>query len=332
MCRWIAQATGLGWVALAVVLFAARPAGAQIVNEENVGRLTIGGGVGILLPAMGDINQNIDVVNPFLTREEIKPLDHVKESLLTQLDIRYRLGNTPKSEPGQKTTLLDRLSVGFSWGAINTHRSLDVSRANVRLFSRATTYSAYILYHLPFLEAKVPRTQLVVGGGPLFLRNGTVEWSLTDHTTNNFFTQIENGVGDLSELSGKGVAKGNAVGATLQGGGSFMLNRRFSVALDLGYRLAKISNLDLTDATGQADLRFPNPDQVPVERQPGDWAIIDFFYRDPNTTYQGRNRNDPPDRDPETGGCAGCPLYYRGGPVEIDYSGLFANFTFRAHF
>src|SRR5215831_4516789 len=110
MLRWIAQATGLGWVALAIVLFAARPAGAQIVNEENVGRLTIGGGVGILLPKMGDVNQNIDVVSPFLVREEIKPLDHVRESLLTQLDIRYRLGNTPKTEPGQKTTLLDRLS------------------------------------------------------------------------------------------------------------------------------------------------------------------------------------------------------------------------------
>jgi hypothetical protein len=111
-----------------------------------------------------------------------------------------------------------------------------------------------------------------------------------------------------------------------------MLNRRFSVGLDFGYRLGKISNLKLTEATGQTDLRFPNPDEVPVERQPGDWGIIDFFYRDPNTTYEGRNRNDPPDRDPETGGCDGCPLYYRGGPLEIDYSGLFANVTFRAHF
>jgi hypothetical protein len=332
MKRRIARAAGCGWFVLGLVSFVAVPARAQIVNEENVGRLTIGGGVGFLLPAMGQVNDNIDVLNPFLAREEVRGLDHIKEALLTQLDVRYRLGNTPKTEPGEKATLLDRLSVGLSWGAINAHSQLEVSRVDVRYYSRATTYSLYVLYHLPFLDAKFPRTQLVVGGGPLLLRNSSVEWVVLDHTSNNFFTEIEDGVGDLSELSGRGEAEGSGVGANLQGGGTFMLNRRFSVGLDFGYRLGKISNLELNEATGQSDLRFPNPDEVPVERQPGDWGIIDFFYRDPNTTYEGRNRNDPPDRDPETGGCAGCPLYYRGGPLEIDYSGLFANLTLRAHF
>ena len=328
MYRWIAKATSNCWLALGLVLFTAGPAAAQIVNEENVGRLSIGPSIGILLPAMGQVNDNLDVVNPFLAREDVVGLDHVNRALLTGLDIRYRLGNTPDTTE----TFMDRLSVGFNWGAINVHRQLEVTRADVRFYSRATTYSAYVLYHLPFLETKWPRTQLLVGGGPVYLSSGAVEWVLLDRTTNNFFTEIENGVGDLSELTGKGEASGTGFGVNLQGGGSFMLNRRFSVGLDIGYRLAKISNLTLDEATGQDDLRFPNPDEVDVNRQPGDWAIIDFFNRDPNTTYEGRNRNDPGDREPETGGCEDCPLYYRGGPLEIDYSGLFANLSFRAHF
>ena len=332
MYRWIAKATSARWFALGLVLFTAGPAAAQIVNEENVGRLTIGPTIGILLPSMGRVNDNLDIVNRFLAREDVVGLDPVNEALLTGLDIRYRLGNTPVSEPDTAESFLDRVSIGFNWGAINVHKQLEVTRADVRFFSRATTYSAYVLYHLPFFESKWPRTQLLVGGGPVYLQSGAVEWVLLDHTTNNFFTEIEDGVGDLSELTGRGVASGNGLGVNLQGGGTFMLNRRFSVGLDLGYRLAKISDLELTEATGQDDLRFPNPEEVEVSRQPGDWAIIDFFYRDRNTTYEGRNRNDPGDREPETGGCEGCPLYYEGGPLEIDYSGLFANITLRAHF
>ena len=328
MYRWIAKATSESWLALGLVLFTAGPVAAQIVNEENVGRLTIGPSIGFLLPSMGDVNDNLDVVNRFLAREDVVGLDDVNQALLTGLDIRYRLGNTPDTTE----TFMDRLTVGFNWGAINVHRQLEVTRADVRFFSRATTYSAYVLYHLPYLESKWPRTQVTVGGGPVYLQSGTVEWVLLDHTTNNFFTEIEDGVGDLSELTGRGKASGNGLGVNLQAGGSFMLNRRFSVGLDLGYRLAKISDLELDEATGQTDLRFPNPDEVPVERQPGDWAIIDFFFRDPNTTYEDRNRNDAPDREPETGGCDGCPMYYGGGPLEIDYSGLFANLSLRVHF
>src|SRR5262245_65876837 len=111
MKRRIARATGCGWFVLGLVSLVAVPARAQIVNEENVGRLTIGGGVGILLPSMGQVNDNIDVLNPFLAREEVRGLDQIKKALLTNLDIRYRLGNTPRTEPGQNATVLDRLSV-----------------------------------------------------------------------------------------------------------------------------------------------------------------------------------------------------------------------------
>ena len=65
-----------------------------------------------------------------------------------------------------------------------------------------------------------------------------------------------------------------------------------------------------------------------VIREPGDWAIIDFFMGDPNAVWDGRKRTDPKDQ----GGCADCPLYYSGGPIEVDYSGLFATLSLRVHF
>lgn len=333
MSRWSERAIIVLLAVGTALCVTPRPGGAQLVDEENVGRLTIGFGIGILIPSMSEVNGNIDVVNPFLVREEIRELDHVSESLLTGLDVRYRLGNTPKMEDEEgPIRLLDRLSVGFNWGAVSARSQLDVSRAFVRFFSRATTYYPYVLYHLPFLDTAVPRAQLVVGGGPLLLRSGRVEWQLADKTANNFFPDIEDGVGDLSELTGNGKATADALGFALQGGGTFMLNNRFSIGVDVGYRLAKLSDLEITDAEGQAELRFPNPEDVPVTRRPGDWAIIDFFKRDPNAEFEGRKRTDPPTADPETGGCDGCPLYYRGGGLEVDYSGPFANITLRTHF
>jgi hypothetical protein len=166
-----------------------------------------------------------------------------------------------------------------------------------------------------------------------------VQWSLADLTHNDFFTTIENNVGDLFELSGQGEAKGSALGFALQTGGTFMLNRRFSLGVDLGYRLAKISNLEISQAIGQERFLGQTQDKV---RRPGDWAIIDFFRRDPYAVFEGRARTDVQDpQNPEAGGCGDnpdtpeydpCPQYYRGGPLEVDYSGPFANLTFRAHF
>jgi hypothetical protein len=166
-----------------------------------------------------------------------------------------------------------------------------------------------------------------------------VQWSLLDETHNDFFTNIENNVGDLFELSGQGEAKGTALGFALQGGGTFMLSGGFSVGVDLGYRFAKISNLEITKAVGQE--RFGGTVQGQV-RRPGDWAIIDFFRRDPNAEFEGRLRTDDQDpQNPEAGGCGDnpetpefdpCPQYYRGDPLEVDYSGPFANLSLRTHF
>jgi len=311
-----------------ILMLGVRPAGAQLVEEEKVGRLTIGGTLGFQLTAMGDVNDNIAVVNTFLDRDLIQPLDDVDVGLLTSLDVRYRLGQTPPEEdPTASVPFTKRLSIGFAWGGLNTWSDFDVTRSTVRFFSRATTYYPYVLYHFPFIEPIAPRVQVYAGGGPIFLKAGRVEWSLEDNTTNNFLVD-----GDLAELSGSGKASGSGTGFTLQAGASFQLNSRFSVALDAGYRRAKISNLTLDEADGGEPERFPGGDGVEdVTREPGDWAIIDFFLRDPNGSFDGRNRQDP-ENDDGTGGCPDCPLYYRGGPLEVDYSGAFSTISFRVHF
>jgi hypothetical protein len=321
---------------LLAVLVVPSLARAQLVDEESVGRLTVGLGVGVMVPSMQDVNDNAEIVSRFLARDEIRGLDPIHEGLLTHLDLRYRLGTSPKEEADEAVSLLDRITIGFAWGSASAKTQFtDVTRAIARFYSRATTYHPYVLYHLPFLDRSIPRAQLVVGGGPLILQSADVEWIFIDNTSNQFFSDFENGVGDISELAGKAEASGSGLGFALQGGGSYMLNSRFSVALDLGYRVAKISDLSLDSAVGQEDLRFPEPDpgSGDVIRRPGDWAVIDFFLRDRNAVYEGRNRTDPGDDDPETGGCAECPLYFpETGPLEVDYSGPFATISVRVHF
>ena len=323
------QRFGVVHACLLFVALAALPAStvlAQLVDEEAVGKLTIGGGIGVLVPAMNEVNGNIDIVNPFLRRDEIQKLSHINEGLWTHLDVRYRLGQTPPEEPEDGVSFRDRLSVGFAWGALAGRSQLDnVTRVSVRFFTRATTYYPYILYHLPFMEASQPRVQFVVGGGPVFLRSGYVEWFVRDRTSNIFVVD-----GDISELAGRAVATGSATGLTLQGGASYMLSSRFSVSFDTGYRMAKMTNLNLEEAVGH-DSRFPppvDPDAPDPVRRLGDWSVIDFFMRDANASYNGTKRTDPE----VDGGCESCPLYYDGGDLEVDFSGPFATFTFRIHF
>jgi hypothetical protein len=267
---------GVLFVALVSLTLLAGSVSAQLVEEEKVGRLTIGVGVGILLTSMTEVNRNIDVVNPFLNRDEIRSVDPVSDGVLTSLDIRYRLGNSPKEDPDEAIGFLDRITIGFAWGAVNARTGLDdVSRARVRLYTRATTYYPFIMYHLPFLEKVAPRTQLLIGGGPIFLQNAYMEWELEDNTTNIFIPE-----GDISELAGISNASGSGIGGVLQASGTFMLNSTFSTAVDLGYRYGKISNLVLDNAQGQ-DKRFPgddDPDSPDVVRRAGDWTVIDFFF------------------------------------------------------
>lgn len=324
----MAQRTGLVGVSVGalLILSLAAPARGQLVDEEAVGRLTIGGSVGVLVPSMSEVNRNVSVVNPFLRRAEVRSLDRIHEGILTGLDIRYRLGRTPPEEPGETISFLQRLSIGFTWGAVSARTEInDITRVLVRFYSRATTYTPYVLYHLPFLEQSQPRLQLMVGGGLVFMRSGYVEWSVDDMTNNIFIPE-----GDISELAGTAQASGSGTGFMLQGGASYMLNNRFSVAVDMGYRRGKISNLSLDEAVGQ-NKRFPGDEDPATEdivRRPGDWSVIDFFKRDGNAEYDGKKRTDPTD----DGGCEDCPLYYTGGDLDVDYSGPFANISFRVHF
>ena len=326
------QMSRIRWTAagLALVLGAVhvpRAAG-QIVDEEGVGRLTIGGGIGVSLTSMSNVNSNLSVANIFLENEEIRSIDKVRSGLLTGLDVRYKLGQTPllpDAGDEERISFMDRLSIGFTWGAVNSETGFEVSRATTRFYARSTTYYPYLLYHVPWFEQKLPRTSFYFGGGPLVLSSVAVEWAVGDSTTNNFIEE-----GDLSEIAGSSAASGSGLGAVVQVGSSFMLNSRFSLAMDVGYRYAKISNIEMERAQGQMK-RFPGDDDgngQTVIRRPGDWSVIDFFERSPEGRFEARFRPDPM----EEGGCAGCPMYYTGGETEIDFSGFFTNLSFRIHF
>jgi len=333
-----------GWlvlVGLGLVAFAA-PARGQLYNEETVGRLRIGGTIGGVLSSMSAVNDNIGVVNGALALDEITSLSKINTSLLTALEIRYRLGRTPKEDPDEPHRFLDRFTLGFAWGALQAGSTIDnIERVYVNYWSRATTYYPYLLYELPFFDTTQPRLETYVGGGPYFLTSGTVNWTLTDFTSNSFIDFP--GIPDISELAGVAQAEGSATGAVLQGGIQFMLNKRFSVSADLGYRFAQMSNVTLLSAQGQ-DARFPgDPSQV---RRPDDWSVIDFFLRDRNAVYDGQRPGHqegidegvyPPGpwkRDtPKTqGGCETCPLYYTGGQLDVDFSGPFGSVSFWVHF
>ena len=76
---------------LLAVLVVPSLARAQLVDEESVGRLTIGLGIGVMVPNMQDVNDNAEIVSRFLARDEIRGLDPIHEGLVTHLDLRYRL-------------------------------------------------------------------------------------------------------------------------------------------------------------------------------------------------------------------------------------------------
>jgi hypothetical protein len=318
----------LGFVALGFLLLALPGAAlAQFVDEEPVGRLTIGGTLGVVTSSMSDINDNLSVLDRTFTADEIRATDKINASLLSALDVRYRL--------------TDWLSLGVQWGALQNRSEFNTTRLDQRFFSRATTYGINAYYHFQGVTDWNERLQVYVGGGFLLLRNGTIEFAVEDKTTNNFRYDSEPPEwGDLAEFSGAAKAEADGAGFNLVVGSSYQLSGSFSVAMDLGYRLAKMSDLTVTEIEGfeagndWALERFASSDtQQP--REPGDWALWDFFLRDPNATLpDGRNRTDAKDPDNAgTTGCADCPLYYgSGGAVEIDYSGFVAALSFRLHF
>ena len=80
----------------------------QIVNEEAVGKLTIGAGLGVLVPSMSELDANFDVVNSILQRHQLRSVKDVNEAILSHLEVRYRLGRTPPHKGRSLGAIVDR--------------------------------------------------------------------------------------------------------------------------------------------------------------------------------------------------------------------------------
>jgi hypothetical protein len=297
------------WGIVLLSLFSAR-AGAEIVDEEEVGRLTIGLYFGYGGASMDAFNENIGVVNHFLTHQgiQIREADTFGGSANIEGELRYKFG--------------DRFSVGVGVGNAESKSAFDVTFAAVDFYTRTTIWSVMGYYHLPFVQsaeafaAVADRMSIYVGAGPLLLTKGRAHMRITDRTTEPSF----NVDGDLIELDGQGDATGT--GSGLQGvlGASYMLNSRFSFAGEVGYRVAKISDLELVKFEGDiTDQEFEDL------REPGNDAILDFFRRERGA----REARGIPENDIE-----GDPIPYYSdfdGPLELDFSGVTLQAAFRIH-
>jgi hypothetical protein len=136
---------------------------------------------------------------------------------------------------------------------------------------------------------------------------------LTDRTTEPAFRDD----GDLIEFDGQGEVEGSGTGFQGLIGASYQVTSRVSFAGELGYRWAKITDLEVTRAEGfERGVGELDPDR----REPLDQAVLDFFRR------EGRPP-DFPDQNIE-----GDPIpYYEGGPIELDFSGFMAQVGIRFH-
>ncbi|TPW04209.1 MAG: hypothetical protein FD129_2938, partial [bacterium] len=83
------------WMTGLALLFLGWPvlASAQIVDEEDVGRFTLGGTIGFAGNSMGRFNENIDVVNHFLTTQGIplREADGFHGGATFMGEVRYRV-------------------------------------------------------------------------------------------------------------------------------------------------------------------------------------------------------------------------------------------------
>lgn len=220
-------------------------------------------------------------------------------------EIRYKFGN--------------RFSIGVGVGNTEAKSSYSVTLADIDFYARSTVWSATAYYHLPFVDnfgVLADRMSLYVGGGPVLLRNGFTHMRIADRTMEPTF----NVDGDLIELDGEGDAKGTGSGLRGLAGASYQLTSRISVAAEVGYRLARINNLELTHYEGYVrDIAKEDPKR----REPLDQAILDFFNRD----HRGEGL---PDQDIEKNHI---PYYSDSGngPLNLDFSGVQAHIGMRLH-
>jgi opacity protein-like surface antigen len=300
----LGRLAGLFAGVLVLVLLPAR-AWSEIVDEVEVGHLTFGLQFGYGQTRMSEYNDNIDVLNNWINNQGdlLREADHLNGSGTIAGELRYKFGN--------------RFSVGAGVGNAQAKSSFYVTFGDVNFFARSTVWSLMGYYHLPFVDnfgELADRMSIYVGAGPVLLTNGSTNMRIADRTREPF-----NVFGDLSELDGEGKGRGN--GSGLQGlvGSSYQLTSRVSVALEVGYRYAKIKDLELSDIRGYETEVTGDPEEI---REPGDEAILDFFRRDKRPA--GLPDKDISGRD--------IPYYSDfGGPLELNFSGVQGHLAFRLH-
>jgi hypothetical protein len=285
------------------------PASSEIVDEEEVGRFTFGLHFGYTQVRMSEYNENIDVVNHWLTNQGIplREAEHLKGSSSIKGELRYKFGK--------------RFSFGLGVGNTEAKSSFYVTFGDVNFYARSTVWSAMGYYHLPFVDnwgELADRMSLYVGAGPVLLTNGSTHMRIADRTTEPVFDQD----GDLIELDGEGDGRGNGGGLQGIAGASYQLNSRFSVAAEVGYRSARINDLELSNVVGyDRDIAEEDPER----REPLEGAILDFFRRPPGA----RGERGIPSEDIEGNHI---PYYSdHEGPLELDFSGVLAHVSFRVH-
>lgn len=283
-------------------------ASAQIIDEEDVGRFTLGATIGYAGNNMGRYNENIDVVNHFLTHQGIplREADGFSGGASILGEVRYRVSN--------------RWIVGFGVANSESKSSFDVTLGAVDFHARSTLYIPSVYYVLPFVQSSekfasvADRMNMYIGAGPVFFTRARTHMQIIDRSNEPVF-DID---GDLGELDGEGNGSGTGVG--LQGlfGVSYQLTAALSLVGEVGYRYGTVSDLDTSNVIGYIRDDTENDEN---RREPGIDAIINFFERD--------DREGVPPED-----IAGNHIpYYSDYPdkLNLDFSGFLIQLGFRIH-
>jgi hypothetical protein len=285
-------------------------ASAQIIDEEEVGRFSLGGYVGYAGANLGRFNENIDVVNYFLNNQGIplREADGLHGAASARGELRYKLS--------------DRWMVGLGVASTEAMSRFTVTLGAVDFYARSTQFIPSVYYVFPFVQnsekfsAVADRMNMYVGAAPIFFTAGKAHMRITDNSNEPVF----NVDGDLGELDGEGDATGTGIG--LQGlfGVSYQLTSAFSLAGELGYRIGTISDLKIEKALGYDR---DDTDDDENQREPGDKAITDFFQRPDE-------RNGIPSEDIEGNHI---PYYsdYAPDPLDLDFSGVLIHIGIRLH-
>lgn len=299
----------VAWGLLILAIASPAPLRAQIIDEEDVGRLTLGFMLGYSGNSMGRFNENIGVVNYFLTHQgiQIRPADKLNGGNSVRGEARYKLSES--------------FSVGLGVAGTESQSGFSVTFGGVDFYSRATLWTPSLYYSFPFVrssskfESVADRLILYAGGGPVIIRNARAHMRITDRSREPFFDEE----GDVSELSGRGDATGTGLGVQGLIGASYQLTRAISVVGEAGYRHARVTELTVKNVEGFIE---PFTQLDPVPREPGDQAVYDFFDR--------KKRADGLPEEDING--AHIPYYSDfDGPLDLDFSGVVLQVGLRLH-